>query len=468
MRTLAAILFLACTAMPAHAVVIHVKADGSGDVPTIAAAYAIAQSGDDIVLGSGTYHEHDIVMKSLVDLMSESGNPEDTIVDAQGLGRCLVGPGVTGAPDIRGITFQNGVHAVEGGILLAGQGGTGGGHNADYSDCIFRNGSAPNGGAVVTRAGNGSAPQFVHCVFESNEATAGDGGAVWTRGVGTFSVCSFRQNQATGRGGAVYAEKSFDVWGPGFQGTLFEENAASGEGGAVYSTGPGFLYGTRLTYCRFEENSAAKGGAARLNEFDFVKNSTFIHNVAAQDGGALLLVSIEPDKDNLGNYADNVFAQNQAGASGGAIHETGSLFWLVRCTFAANTAPSGGHLWTSGSPTIRSSILAFAKSGAATAGTATPATSCTDVYGNIGGDYVGPLVNEDHDPTNLSANPRFCDLAGLDLTLREDSPCLPPLPPTCESGGVARIGALGLGCAAVNAPPSFDNSSWGRIKSAYR
>ena len=44
MRTLLAILLLACAAMPAHAVVIHVKADGSGDVPTIAAAYAIART----------------------------------------------------------------------------------------------------------------------------------------------------------------------------------------------------------------------------------------------------------------------------------------------------------------------------------------------------------------------------------------------------------------------------------------
>jgi hypothetical protein len=163
---------------------------------------------------------------------------------------------------------------------------------------------------------------------------------------------------------------------------------------------------------------------------------------------------------------DNVFAQNQAGTSGGAVHETGSLFWLIRCTFVANASPSGGHLWTSGTPVIRSSILAFASSGAAAAGTATLATSCSDVFGNVGGDYVGPLANEGSDPTNLSADPLFCDLAGIDLTLRQDSPCLPPLPVTCE---LPRIGALGLGCTAVSADePAIDPASWGKIKSTYR
>ena len=449
---------------------IHVKADGSGDAATIAAAYAIAQPGDDILVGPGTYYEHDIVMKTLVDLLGESGNAEDTIVDAQGLGRCLVGAGVTGAPDIRAIMFQNGAHPVEGGILLAGQGGSGGGHNADYYDCIFRNGSAPRGGAVVTRAGHGSAPEFVRCLFEANEATAGDGGAVWTRGVGTFRDCRFRQNQASGSGGAVFAEKDFDDWGPGFEGTKFEENVAAADGGAVYSTGEGFLYGTQFELCWFVGNSAGNGGAAWLNEFDIARSSTFLDNVAAREGGALVLSGIQPDKDLFGDYFGNVFAQNEAGTNGGAIRVVGpASFTLRNCTFAANAAPSGGHIWTSGSPMIRSSILAFASSGAATAGTATLPTSCSDVYGNVGGDYVGPLAGQGSHPTNLSADPLFCDLAGLDLTLRSGSPCLPPLPATCESGGASRIGALGVGCTVVGVDePSIDAASWGRIKEAYR
>ncbi len=303
-----ATLSLTLVAMAAHATTIHVLPDGSGDAPTIAAAYAMAVSGDDILLAPGTFYEHDIVMKSLVDLRSESDLPSDTIVDAQGLGRCLDGGGLTGAPIIRGITFQNGVHDEEGGILLAGRGGTGGGHNAQYHRCIFRGGSAPIGGAVVTRATGGSAPRFANCAFEDNAASAGSGGAIWSAGVGEVTSCTFRRNQASVSGGAIASEKFYN-WGIWVEGCTFEENAANESGGAFFSTGPGETYGTTLRDSHFSENTAANGGAARLNEFDRVTRSTFLDNAATGNGGALWLDAIAPDKDGFGDYNENVFAR---------------------------------------------------------------------------------------------------------------------------------------------------------------
>ena len=52
----------------------HITPDGTGDAPTIAAAFAMAAFGDEISLGSGTYYEHDILMKSSVDLYGEAGD----------------------------------------------------------------------------------------------------------------------------------------------------------------------------------------------------------------------------------------------------------------------------------------------------------------------------------------------------------------------------------------------------------
>jgi predicted outer membrane repeat protein len=448
--------------VPVFAVVIHVFVDGSGDAPTIAAAYAMANIGDEISVGPGTYYEHDIVMQSLVDLYSESNNPDDTIVDAQGLGRCLDGASLTGRPSIRAMTFQNGTHLEQGGILLAGQGGTGGGHNARYYDCVFRGGRAPRGGAVATLASGGTAPDFINCVFELNEATASDGGAIWSRGVGTADGCIFRENSAAGRGGAVYSIKPYE-WGFSASACTFEYNSANGDGGAFYSEGNGDFYGSCISGCLFVGNAGRDGGAARLNEYDIVQSSTFLDNEASRDGGALFLQSIQPDEDLYGDYVGNLFARNTADQRGGALAVVGSptIFWLNHCTLVENGAPTGGHLYATSNFTIIYCIFAFATGGASAAGTISCSTGCTDVFGNIGGDFVGPLAAAGSGPTNFSADPLFCDVAAGNFTLHEGSPCLPPLPSGCSP---TQIGALGQGCGPVSIQPS----SWGKIKSLYR
>jgi predicted outer membrane repeat protein len=454
---------LALVSSPAAATVIHVYADGTGDAPTIAAAYAMAAYGDVISVGPGTYHEHDIVMRSLVDLVSESNDAGDTIVDAQGLGRCLDGSAVTGRPSIRAITFRNGTHPVEGGLLLAGMGGTGGSHNAWYYDCVFQDGSAPRGGAVATRASGGQAPRFIRCVFERNEATVTDGGAVWTVGVGSASECVFRENASVRHGGAVCSER-YGEWGFDSGGCTFRENVAGEDGGAFYSAGWGNFYGCAIQTCLFVGNRARDGGAARLEQYDIVQGCTFLDNEATRDGGALRLVEIDADEDYFGQYIGNVFARNRAGSTGGAFTLTGNPSWLrlEGCTFVANGAPSGGQIYATRPFSVNGCILAFATEGGAAAGSAPPlTTTCTDVFGNAAGDFVGPLAAAAANPSNFSLDPLFCAPASDELTLQEGSPCLPPLPAGCSG---SRIGALGAGCG----PTAVEPRSWGRIKAGYR
>ena len=93
------------------------------------------------------------------------------------------------------------------------------------------------------------------------------------------------------------------------------------------------------------------------------------------------------------------------------------------------------------------------------AGPATTASSCLDVYGNVGGDYVGPLALGASEPTNFSADPLFCDAAADDYTLRENSPCAPD-----HSGGCGQIGRYGVECSPVSVEPE----TWGGIKARYR
>ena len=62
-------------------------------------------------------------------------------------------------------------------------------------------------------------------------------------------------------------------------------------------------------------------------------------------------------------------------------------------------------------------------------------------------------------PTDIIADPLFCDPAAGDFTVAADSPCLP-----ANSGPCGLIGALGQGCGAV----AVEGVSWGSIKAMYR
>lgn len=467
MRLLAFTLVLVAWVSTAASAVITVYPDGSGDVPTIAEALQIAVSGDTISLGDGVFFEHDLALKSGVSIISQSGDPAFTTIDAEMSGRCLNGPSVTGAPPITGITLQNGVHAEEGGLLLAGH------NNVRFNDCLFRNGSSMRGGAVaLTGPSQGHSPKFTRCRFESNEATS-DGGAIWSNGIGWAEDCEFFDNTAEGNGGAVYCEKVAG-WGMWFKTCRFELNVAGGDGGAVYSTGSGDYLGTWITGGVLISNAAQRGGAARLEDFDFAGSSHFIENEATDAGGALYLLDIQLDKE-FDWFAGNLLARNRAGTRGGAIAVTGlSFLYLYNSTLFGNHAPAGAHLWSDTAGMwgeLDRTILSFGLGGSATEGSGPLVASCNDVHGNPGGDYVGPLDGQGSINGNISEDPLFCDPADDDYTLQEGSPCYTPLPEGC---GVGAIGAFGIGCSgpsSVPEPPTDGDvreRTWGSIKADYR
>ncbi len=88
---------------------------------------------------------------------------------------------------------------------------------------------------------------------------------------------------------------------------------------------------------------------------------------------------------------------------------------------------------------------------------------CCDIYGNTGGDYVGPISGMEGVNGNFSADPQFCNLANSDFTLGDCSPCLPGNHPYSYSCG--RIGALDVGCVCNSAT---EPSTWGGVKAVYR
>jgi hypothetical protein len=82
-------------------------------------------------------------------------------------------------------------------------------------------------------------------------------------------------------------------------------------------------------------------------------------------------------------------------------------------------------------------------------------SACNDYWMNEAGDFQDWTPS----PSDIFADPFFCDPEQLDFTLREDSPCAAGSTPGC-----GQIGAKGVGCAAI----SVEETSWTRIKALYR
>jgi hypothetical protein len=67
--------------------------------------------------------------------------------------------------------------------------------------------------------------------------------------------------------------------------------------------------------------------------------------------------------------------------------------------------------------------------------------SCTDIHGNVDGDWVGDIADQYGINGNISEDPLLCDVAGGDFHLHSDSPCAWANNPEC-----GYIGAHTVGC----------------------
>ncbi|MCK4410181.1 MAG: T9SS type A sorting domain-containing protein [Candidatus Eisenbacteria sp.] len=109
---------------------------------------------------------------------------------------------------------------------------------------------------------------------------------------------------------------------------------------------------------------------------------------------------------------------------GGGLHCSAASPALEWVTLHGNSAVSGGGVCCAGtsSPVILRTIISGSTSGEALYcdGADTPSTSHCCVHGNAGGDSLCGDYAE-----NLFVNPRYCDPYTWELTLRDDSVCIP-------------------------------------------
>jgi hypothetical protein len=337
------------------------------------------------------------------------------------------------------------------------------------------------------------------CVFEDNQAVQYGGGVTLVDASPIFTDCVFLRNRTQAAGGGGGASVGYPLSAPSFERCQFVENSCGTSSGGAAVVG----FGATSTFvdCEFTDNTTTESGGALLcwnsQTNVTVEGCRFLRNDAVLGGGGILAGSGAEM-----TVIDCTFHANSAGLTAGAYGViSDGVATITGSVFSGNSAPDAGSVlsgWTEptdqssltlssctiygtleseavaigpGSPlatmALSNTIIAFSADGPAAAnGDASNWTlTCCDIYGNAGGDYVGPIAGMLGVGDNICEDPLFCDAALGDLTLCETSPCAPEHSPgTCDL-----IGAWPVSCVCTTAVgEGTADTSWGAVKSFYR
>ncbi len=238
---------------------------------------------------------------------------------------------------------------------------------------------------------------------------------------GAVDTCSFIDNVSSSEGGALYLLGSNTT----LTSSTFSGNASASTGGAIHMQSSGAAF----AFCGFEGNHATTGGGAlALIDGSAVFGTCFLTTNTSDGGGSCLDVGPGGSVDIVGS----TLAGNGGEGSWAQIYGYGS-------------AGIG----------IDTSIIAFGTDGPAVLlgdDASSVRIDSSDVFGNAGGDWTGPLEGLSGTACNFGADPEFCDPVQGDWRVAETSPCAVPGSP-CGS----RVGAGEIGCS-ITAPVSVEDA----------
>lgn len=347
---------------------------------------AESSDGDWINLENGIYTDN--ITNIIIDknLTIKGENRENTILNAQQLGRIFyINPGNT--LTLINITIING-YANSGGAIFNNGGkitltncnfsdntandGSGGaifnsGPNMEVTNSSFSNNTASRAaGAIFNNAINIT---VINSIFNNNVAGI-DGGAIEHSGSNLKIINSrFINNRANSSGGAVYnyasdlevTNSNFtnntslapDSWGGGaiystggnkiiINSSKFTNNKATSYGGAI-----DIYYGDNITVTNseFNGNNASYGGAIfnTAGTKFLINSSKFNKNKASNDGGAIYNYYTEEM-----NVVDSNFTENTAEGYGGVIFND-AMMKLSGNIMENNNALLGKEIYNNGS-----------------------------------------------------------------------------------------------------------------------
>lgn len=377
----------------------YIKADGTGDAPTIQAGIDSCSTSDTVLVAAGTYTgvgNKDIDFNGKTILVTSEKGADSTIIDCEDSGR--------------GFYFHNGEDSLS---ILSG--------------LAITAGNAEHGGAISCE--NESSPTITGCIIEGNNAGT-NGGGIWSLSFSPIITnCTIRGNHADHMGGGLCCVNSSEIIG-----CTIEGNSVVGYGGGIWCGGSS----TTIINCNIVGNSTYTygGGILAADHYILIADCVIEGNTsAAQQGGGILC---ECDSAVITNCT---ILDNTAETYGGGIYcDHHSNVLITNCTIVGNNGSSGGGVSSYSDATIENTIVAFSTTGGGIwcGYGAEPSISCCDVYGNAGGDYACANI----DTTNcISADPLFCDTSQADYHIFDTSPCAPE-----NNGCGVLMGAWGIGC----------------------
>ncbi len=387
---------------------LYVKADGTGDAPTIQAAIDAAADGDTVLLAAGTYtgdgNRNLSFLGKAILVTSESG-PDATIID------CESSPGNNHS----GFDFSLGedTTSVLDGVTVTGA--SKGGIRCVYgSSPVIRDCTITGNSAMDSWRGGGiyledSSPRILNCTITYNSAEP-NGGGIHCNGASPQIVqCVIAHNTAQKYGGGIGLSNSSEATIIGC--TISQNTATAESGGGLYTS----YSSVSIEDCDISENTAKFGGGVfnAMTSFMTIKRS--------------------------------IISGNETRNGGGGVYSMEGLT-MDNCTLVGNSAPYYGTaiecMYGSNNHVSRSIIAFHADTVEAIFTIAdTLDISCSDVYGNGGGNYGGNTPDQTGMNDNISEDPLFCDLEGRDYNIYDTSPCAPAHSPCGEV-----IGALDVRC----------------------
>lgn len=327
--------------------IIIVKADGTGDCPTIQAAIDAAVDGDIVILQPGTYigdGNRDIDFKGkAITVQGETSDPNDCIIDCQGT-ETEPHRGfkfVSGEDDnsvLEAITITNGYGPKEeiwGKLPSVGGGVYCNNSSPTISNCTIKSNSAVNwGGGIFNVYGS---PSINNCTIISNSSSSCGGGIFnynWSSPSSpSINNCTISNNSASVGGGGINNDHS----SPTIINCVISNNSASGQGGGIRN----YYYSSpSIKNCTISNNSAASRGGGIFNWYysnPSIKNCT-ISNNSTTDGGGIFNYESSPTITNC------FIRSNSVSGNGGGIYNVYSSPSINNCTIITNSADLYGGI----------------------------------------------------------------------------------------------------------------------------